>query len=37
MKLKKILEESIGGIVAMEAIGDFRGGSKGAKLAAIAK
>ena len=37
MKLKKILEESIGGMVAMEAIGDLKGGSKGAKLSALAK
>ena len=38
MKLKKILEEvSIGGIVTMEAMGDFRGGSKGAQLSALAK
>ena len=37
MKLKKILVESIGGMVAMEAIGDFKGGSRGAKLSAIAK
>ena len=36
MKLKEILEESISGFVAMEAIGDYKG-AKGTQLLQIAK